>query len=51
MDEMSAALGWAQMQRIEEIIQKRQRVADMYNERLASIPGVWLPKWHLRSPR
>lgn len=44
MDEMSAALGWAQMQRIEEIIQKRQRVADMYNERLASIPGVWLPK-------
>lgn len=44
MDEMSAALGWAQMQRIEEIIQKRQRVADMYNERLASIPGIWLPK-------
>lgn len=44
MDEMSAALGWAQMQRIEEIIQKRQRVADMYNERLASVSGVWLPK-------
>lgn len=44
MDEMSAALGWAQMQRIEEIIEKRQRVADMYNERLASIHGVWLPR-------
>jgi len=44
MDEMSAALGWAQMQRIDEIIQKRQRVADMYNERLSSISGVWLPK-------
>ena len=44
MDEMSAALGWAQMQRIEEIIQKRQRVADMYYERLGSISGVCLPK-------
>jgi len=44
MDEMSAALGWAQMQRIDEIIKKRQRVAQMYNERLSKIPGVWLPK-------
>ena len=35
MDEMSAALGWAQMQRIDEIIEKRQRVADMYYERLS----------------
>lgn len=43
MDEMSAALGWAQMQRIDEIIQKRQHVADMYNERLSKIPGIWLP--------
>lgn len=43
MDELSAALGVAQMRRIEEIIQKRQRVADMYNERLSKIPGVQLP--------
>lgn len=43
MDELSAALGVAQMSRIEEIIQKRQRVADMYNKRLSKIPGVWLP--------
>lgn len=43
MDELSAALGVAQMERIEEIIQKRQRVADMYNERLSKIPGVQLP--------
>ena len=43
MDEMSAALGWAQMQRIDEIIQKRQHVADMYNERLSKIPCIWLP--------
>ncbi|HHY39217.1 MAG TPA: polysaccharide biosynthesis protein, partial [Clostridia bacterium] len=39
----SAALGVAQMSRIEEIIAKRQRVADMYAERLSKIPGVRLP--------
>jgi len=44
MDEMSAALGWAQMQRIEEIVKKRQRVAGMYYERLSKVPGVWLPR-------
>ncbi|MGQ9780345.1 MAG: DegT/DnrJ/EryC1/StrS family aminotransferase [Bacillota bacterium] len=43
MDELSAALGVAQMQWIEEIIAKRARVAAMYNERLARIPGVKLP--------
>ncbi len=43
MDELSAALGAVQMSRIEEIIPKRKRVADMYNKRLAKIPGVKLP--------
>lgn len=43
MDELSAALGVAQMSRIEEIIAKRQRVAEMYNERLKDIPCVRLP--------
>ena len=43
MDELSAALGVAQMQRLEEIIAKRARVAAMYNEYLARIPGVKLP--------
>lgn len=43
MDELSAALGVAQMSRIEEIIAKRQRVADMYNERLKDMPCVMLP--------
>ncbi|MGI6163454.1 MAG: DegT/DnrJ/EryC1/StrS family aminotransferase [Bacillota bacterium] len=43
MDELSAALGVAQMERIEEIIQKRQHVAEMYNERLSRISGVTLP--------
>jgi len=44
MDELSAALGAVQMSRIDEIIAKRQRVADMYRERLSGIPGVKLPQ-------
>ncbi|NPV51919.1 MAG: DegT/DnrJ/EryC1/StrS family aminotransferase [Firmicutes bacterium] len=43
MDELSAALGVAQMSRIDEIVAKRQRVAEMYAERLAGILGVRLP--------
>jgi len=43
LDEMSAALGIAQMARLEELLQKRQQVADWYNERLAEIPGIELP--------
>ncbi len=43
MDELSAALGVAQMSRIEEIIAKRQRVAEMYYDRLSKVPGVRLP--------
>jgi perosamine synthetase len=40
LDEMSAALGVTQMQRIEELLAKRERVAKWYNERLAEVPGV-----------
>jgi dTDP-4-amino-4,6-dideoxygalactose transaminase len=43
LDEMSAALGRVQMQRLEELMQKRQRVADWYKQRLASIPGIEIP--------
>ncbi|MBC7343370.1 MAG: DegT/DnrJ/EryC1/StrS family aminotransferase [Clostridia bacterium] len=43
LDEMSAALGVVQMDRIEEIIEMRQRVAELYFQRLRSIPGVRLP--------
>lgn len=43
LDEMSAALGVAQMKRIDEIIEKRARVAEMYRERLSRIDGVRLP--------
>lgn len=43
LDEMSAALGRVQMARLDELLQKRQRVAEWYNERLAEIPGVEIP--------
>lgn len=43
MDEMSAALGLAQLQRIEELLQKRARVAEWYNERIDEIPGLQKP--------
>ncbi len=43
LDEMSAALGLAQLRRIEELMQKRERVAQMYNDRLAKMPGVQIP--------
>jgi perosamine synthetase len=43
LDEMSAALGTAQMGRFEELSSKRQQVADWYAERLAEIPGVETP--------
>ena len=48
LDEMSAALGAAQMQRFEELSRKRQQVADWYAERLAEIPGVEIPDSHPR---
>jgi perosamine synthetase len=40
MDEMSAALGLSQLARLDEFIAKRQRVADMYTERLREF--TWL---------
>ncbi len=42
LDEMSAALGVAQMRRLEELSAKRQRVADWYAERLRTIHEVEL---------
>jgi len=42
LDEMSAALGRVQMSRLDELLQKRERVAAWYEDRLAEIPGVEL---------
>lgn len=43
LDEMSAALGLAQLGRIEELLAKRERVAQWYNERLKDVDGVQIP--------
>jgi perosamine synthetase len=43
LDELSAALGAAQMKRIDELLAKRSKVASWYNERLASVPGIQAP--------
>jgi len=40
LDEMSAALGAAQLERFDELLSRRARVADWYGERIAEIPGV-----------
>lgn len=40
MSELNAALGSAQMDRIDEILKKRQKVADEYNKRLGKTEGI-----------
>jgi len=43
MDELSSALGCSQMERIEEILEKRAKVARMYGEKLAEVEEVQIP--------
>ncbi|MEI7990376.1 MAG: DegT/DnrJ/EryC1/StrS family aminotransferase, partial [Chloroflexota bacterium] len=43
MDELSAALGRVQVSRLDELLEKRQRVATWYDERLDQIAGVERP--------
>lgn len=43
LDEMSAALGLAQLKRIDELIEKRTHVAGWYNARIAEIDGIHPP--------
>ncbi len=43
LDEMSAALGLAQLRRIDELLDKRDHVAQMYNQRLSRMSGVHIP--------
>ena len=43
MDELSSALGCSQMERIEEILDKRTKVAGMYGEKLAEVEEVQVP--------
>jgi len=43
INELNCALGCAQMQRIDEILEKREKVASMYMDKLTGIPGIRLP--------
>ena len=43
LSDISCALGIAQMRRIEEILRKREKVANMYNQKLKSVEGVRVP--------
>jgi perosamine synthetase len=43
LDEMSAALGLSQLMRIEEMLNAREAVAQMYNQRLRDVDGVSIP--------
>jgi perosamine synthetase len=43
LSDINCALGIAQLERIEEILQKRTKVANMYNERLKDIEGIEIP--------
>ncbi len=40
LDEMSAALGLAQLARLDEILRRRRRVADWYHAALSDLPGL-----------
>ncbi len=44
LDEMSAAMGAAQMTRLEALLEARQRVVDWYQQRLAGIQQIELPQ-------
>lgn len=44
MDELSAVLGKVQMTRLDEILEKRSRVAGWYEQRLAELPLVEVPE-------
>src|SRR5690606_29095864 len=43
LDEMSAALGLAQIQRIDDLLAKRAQVAAWYNERIDTLDGIHKP--------
>jgi len=44
LDEMSSALGRVQMSRLDDLLAKRERVAEWYNQRLSLVAEVELPK-------
>lgn len=55
MNDIQATLGLSQLGKLERFIERRREIAELYNEKLADIPGIILPKqrddvesgWHL----
>lgn len=45
LSEINCALGCVQMERLDEILAKRERVAALYGAALTGIPGLQLPAW------
>ena len=43
ISDINCALGLAQLERLPEILEARDRVAEMYNERLSAVDGVQTP--------
>jgi perosamine synthetase len=43
LNEMSSALGFSQMQRIDDLIDQREKVAQWYNKYLIKIKGIQIP--------
>ncbi|MDN5338233.1 MAG: perosamine synthetase [Thermotogaceae bacterium] len=43
LDEMSAALGVSQIRKLEKFLEKREKVANIYNELLKNIDGIDVP--------
>jgi perosamine synthetase len=43
ISDINCALGLAQLERIDEILEMRERVAQMYNERLSGLEGIEFP--------
>ncbi len=43
MSEVNAVIGSVQMDRLDDIIRRRNKAANMYNERLSNIKGVTIP--------
>jgi perosamine synthetase len=44
LDELSAALGAAQMQRLDKLLARREQVAGWYSERLRDVEGIEVPR-------
>jgi perosamine synthetase len=43
MTNMQAALGMAQLERIDQIVDRKRAIAQAYSERLKDVPGIMLP--------